>query len=360
MKNPALTYDDIQLIPTYSDVESRSKISLKTKLSRNYNIMLPFVASPMDTVCEVEMAIKLLKMGGVGCIHRFMTIEEQTNQIKEIQQFLYSNKEELQPIWGDERKPIMAAVGATGDYLERTERLVTDGANVILIDVAHGHHINVKSAISKMIEFRETTNQNFDIIAGNVATYQGAYDLCKWGVDGLRVGIGGGSLCVTRVETGHGIPNVTSIDQCVLGSLEASNGEVPVMADGGIRTAGDVAKAIAAGADSVMLGSLFAGTQEAPGLVIENGNHLYKRYRGSASLETKSVHNQSNRNVEGVSTVIPYKGGVKFVIYRLRDGLQSALSYTGAHSIPEYHSKVDWVVVTNAGVVEATPHGLTK
>ncbi len=213
MKNPAYTYDDIQLIPKFSEIESRSKISLKTKLSRNYNIMLPFVASPMDTVCEVEMAIKLLKMGGVGCIHRFMTIEEQTNKVKEIQQFLYSNKEELQPIWGDERKPIMAAVGATGDYLERTELLVESGANVILIDVAHGHHINVKSAISKMIEFRETTFQHFDIIAGNVATYQGAYDLCKWGVDGLRVGIGGG--CFTpdmEVKTSNGLKKIKDIE----------------------------------------------------------------------------------------------------------------------------------------------------
>lgn len=356
----AYTYDDIQLIPKYSEVESRSKISLKSRLSRNFNVMLPFIGSPMDTVCEVEMAIKLLKMGGVGCIHRFMSIDSQAMQVKEIQQFLYTNKEELQPIWGDERKPIMVAVGATGDYLERTEALVDAGANVILIDVAHGHHINVKSAVEEMIKFREITNQHFDIIAGNVATYDGAFDLCKWGVDGIRCGIGGGSLCLTRIETGHGIPNVTSIDQCVLGSLNASNGEVPVIADGGIRTAGDIAKAIAAGADTVMLGSLLAGTQEAPGLVIEKGNHLFKRYRGSASLETKSAHNQPTRNVEGVSTVIPYKGGVKFVIYRLRDGLQSALSYTGAHSIPEYHSKVDWVIVTNAGVVEATPHGLIK
>jgi IMP dehydrogenase len=320
--------------------------------------MLPFIASPMDTVCDVNMAMKLLKLGGVGCIHRFMSIDEQVSQVKELQQFLYNNKEELQSVWGDERKPIMAAVGATGDYMERTVALVEAGANVILIDVAHGHHLNVKRAISKMLEFREITGQHFDIIGGSVSTYDSAYDLCKWGVDGLRVGIGGGSLCQTRIETGHGIPNITSIDLCVLGSLNASRGEVPVIADGGIRSAGDIAKAIGAGSDTVMLGSLLAGTQEAPGLVIELGSHLYKRYRGSASLETKSIHNQSTRNVEGVSTTVPYKGGVKFVIYRLRDGLQSALSYTGAHSIEEYHSKVDWVVVTNAGMIEATPHGI--
>jgi IMP dehydrogenase len=354
------TYDDIQLIPSYSDVQSRGKVSLKTRLSRNFNIILPFIASPMDTVCESEMAIKLLKLGGVGCIHRFMSIEEQAKQVKEVQLFLYNNKEELQPIWGDEKKPIMAAIGATGDYLERAEVLVHEGANVILIDVAHGHHLNVKRAIEKLIQFRTNSGINFDIIGGSISTYQSAKDLCEWGVDGVRCGIGGGSLCQTRIETGHGIPNVTSIDQCVLGCLDGSNGEVPVIADGGIRTAGDVSKAIAVGADSVMLGSLFAGTHEAPGLVIEQGNQLFKRYRGSASLETKSIHNQSTRNVEGVSTTVPYKGGVKYVVYRLRDGLQSALSYSGAHSISEYHSKADWVIVTNAGVVEAKPHGLIK
>lgn len=354
----AYTYDDIQLIPKYSEVESRSKVNLKSRLSRNFYVMLPFVASPMDTVCELEMAIRMVKLGGVGCIHRFMSIEEQSNQIKDLQRFLYENKENLQSVWGDTKKPIMAAVGANGDYQQRTEALVEAGANVILIDVAHGHHKNVKRAVEWMLYFREQTGQHFDIIGGNVATYEAAYDLCKWGVDGLRVGIGGGSMCTTRVETGHGIPNVTAIDQCVLGSLNGSNGEVPVMADGGIRSAGDISKAIGVGADTVMLGSLLAGTQEAPGLVIEKGNHLFKRYRGSASLETKSAHNQNTRNVEGVSTVVPYKGGVKYVIYRLRDGLQSALSYTGADTIHDYQAKADWVVVTNAGIVEATPHGL--
>lgn len=357
----AYTYDDIQLIPKFSTVDSRGEVQLKSRLSRNFNLMMPFIASPMDTVCESEMAIKLLKMGGVGCIHRFMSIDKQVNQVKEVQLFLYNNKENLQPIWGDEMKPIMAAIGANGDYLERAERLVLDGgANVLLIDVAHGHHQNVKNAIENLIQLRKKNRYHFDIIGGSIATYQAAKDLCNWGVDGVRCGIGGGSLCQTRIETGHGIPNVTSIDQCVLGCLEGSEGKVPVIADGGIRNAGDVSKAIAVGAETVMLGSLFAGTHEAPGLVIEQGNQLFKRYRGSASLETKSVHGLETRNVEGVSTTVPYKGGVKFVIWKLRDGLRSALSYSGAHTISEYHSKVDWVIVTNAGVVEAGPHGLNK
>jgi IMP dehydrogenase len=188
----AYTYDDIQLIPKYSTVESRGDVRLKSRLSRNFNLMMPFIASPMDTVCESEMAIKLLKMGGVGCIHRFMSIEEQINQVKEVQLFLYNNKENLYPIWDNERKPIMAAIGATGDYLERAERLVLEGgANVLLIDVAHGHHKNVKDAISNLIDFRERSGHHFDIIGGSIATYQAAKDLCNWGVDGVRCGMWG-------------------------------------------------------------------------------------------------------------------------------------------------------------------------
>lgn len=347
---PALTYDDIQLIPQYSEIQSRSSVSLRTRLSRNFELIVPYIASPMDTICETEMAKKMMNLGGVGCLHRFMSIEEQAQMVKDIQIHAYSN-EDLESVWGDLRKPIMAAIGANGDYLERAQRLVENGANVILIDVAHGHHRNVKDAIEALIHFREQTGQHFDIIAGNVATARGARDLEEWGADGIRVGIGGGSLCTTRIQTGHGVPNVTSIMECVTPIIN-----VPIMADGGLRSSGDIAKALAVGAECVMLGSLFAGTQETPGPVIEKGTQLYKRYRGSASLETKSTHGQSTRNVEGESTIVPFKGGVKFVVHRLNDGLRSALSYTGAHSVGEYMMKAQYVVVTNAGISEAKPH----
>lgn len=346
----ALTYDDIQLIPQYSEIQSRSSVSLETRLSRNFNLIVPYIASPMDTICETEMAIKMMNLGGVGCIHRFMSIEEQAQMVKDIQLHAYSHPE-LESVWGDLPKPIMAAIGSNGDYLERAQRLVEAGANVILIDVAHGHHKNVKDAIESLIEFREKTGQHFDIIAGNVATANGAIDLEKWGADGVRVGIGGGSLCTTRIQTGHGVPNVTSIMECVSSLID-----VPVMADGGLRTSGDIAKALAVGAECVMLGSLFAGTQETPGPVIEKGTQLYKRYRGSASLETKSTHGQATRNVEGESTIVPFKGGVKFVVQRLNDGLRSALSYTGARSVGEYMMKAQFVEVTNSGIAEAKPH----
>lgn len=341
----ALTYDDIQLIPQYSEAESRSSIDLTTKLSRNYSIRIPYIASPMDTICEKEMASKMMSLGGVGCIHRFMSIQEQAEQIKSLW-LLAGTEGMLNDIWMGEKIPIMAAIGANGDYFERAFELIEAGANVLLIDVAHGHHKNVKEALNKL----KSRFSGIDIIAGNIATGRAAIDLEEWGADGLRVGIGGGSLCTTRVQTGHGIPNVTSLEWV----SEVST--VPVMADGGLRNSGDIAKALAVGADCVMLGSLLAGTQETPGNIIEKNNQLFKRYRGSASLETKSTHNQALRNVEGESTVVPFRGGVKYVIERLNDGVRSALSYSGCDSVNQFTSTAQYVEVTNAGINEARPH----
>jgi IMP dehydrogenase len=343
-----LTYDDIQLVPSFSSVASRKNISLKTKVSRNYQLCIPLVASCMDTVCESEMAIALAEMGGVGCIHRFMSIEHQAKEVTHVVNALYNDS--VSKIWynsGIETKqiPVMAAVGANGDYADRAGALVNAGANIILIDVAHGHHENVKDAIYKL---KSMLPGHIDVIAGNIASAKAAQDLEYWGADGLRVGVGGGSLCTTRIKTGFGVPNVTCLQQV----LEVAN--IPVMADGGIKTSGDISKALAIGAHCVMLGSLIAGTKEAPGQVIEKPNGLYKRYRGAASLETKSIHGQEQRNVEGESTVIPFKGGVKFVVAGLLDGVRSALSYGGANNLKEF--RPEYVIVTNAGQAEAKPH----
>jgi IMP dehydrogenase len=259
---------------------------------------------------------------------------------------MYENWGIMKLSWHTEIKqiPIAAAVGANGDYLERAKKLIDAGADIILIDVAHGHHSNVKNAIQTIKEYYPLT----DVIAGNIATAEAARDLCDWGADGLRVGVGGGSLCTTRIKTGFGIPNVTCIEEIVAVS------KVPVMADGGIRTSGDISKALALGASCVMVGSLISGTDEAPGSIIEKPNGLYKRYRGAASLETKMAHGQEARNVEGESTIIPYKGGVKHIVEGLLDGVRSALSYGGAHNLN--HFTPNWVQVTNAGQNEAKPH----
>ncbi len=333
----ALAYDDINLIPSYSEIESRQNIDLTTKLSTNYSIRVPLIASPMDTVCDSEMAIAVAELGGIGCIHRFLTISQQAHEVAYTSKTV-KNRDNYTSY-------VMAAIGANGDYLERAQELVSSGVNIILIDVAHGYHKFVRDAIGNL---KKNLPSHIDIVAGNIATAQAAEALQEWGADGLRVGIGGGSLCTTRIKTGFGVPNVTSLIDV------SSVAKVPVIACGGIRNSGDIAKALAVGANSVILGSLIAGTKEAPGAMIERQNGLYKRYRGAASLETKSIHGQATRNVEGESTIVPFKGKVKFVVDGLLDGLRSALSYAGAENLKEYFP--EYVVVTNAGVREAQPH----
>jgi len=334
-----LTYDDIQLVPGFSNIKSRQSIDLTTKLSKNYTISIPIVGSPMDTVCESDMAFKLYQLGGVGCIHRFNKIIEQYTEIQKLCEKISAAGEYLETI------PIMAAIGVQEDDKQRAKNLIKAGANVLLIDVAHGDHQNV---IDMTIWCKENLPSHVDIIAGNIATAEAAERLQEAGADGLRVGIGGGSLCTTRIKTGFGVPNVTCIEEI------SKVAEVPIMADGGIRSSGDIAKALAVGADNVMLGSLLAGTVESPGQMIEKGNALYKRYRGSASLETKTKHGQAQRNVEGESTIIPFKGGAKYIIKGLTDGVRSALSYAGAKCLSDFFP--DYVKVTNAGQNEAKPH----
>ena len=339
----ALTYDDIQLIPNYSDVQSRQDIELTTSVSKNWSINIPIVGSCMDTVTEFEMASTLMEMGGVGCIHRFMSIDEQVKQVKKLAAFRETDV-------SLSHLPIMAAVGVVGDYLDRAVALEEAGCNIILIDVAHGHHSNMEIALK---ELKANLEEYTDVIAGNIATAEAADDLIAWGADGLRVGIGGGSLCTTRVKTGFGVPNVTSIEEVV---KVADQWDVPIMADGGIKSSGDIAKALAVGADCVMVGSLLAGTKESPGAILETPAGLFKRYRGSASLETKVTHGQQSRNVEGESTTIPFKGGVRFIISGLTDGIRSALSYGGADNIFDYQTTVSYNVVSSAGLAEAKPH----
>ena len=339
-----LTYDDIQLVPAFSGIKSRQSISLQTKLSKRYHIYIPIVGSPMDTVCESEMAFKLYELGGVGCIHRFNSVQEQVNQIAD----LIKRIEDCDKVIWDELEtwnPIMAAIGVQEEDKDRAVSITMSGANVLLIDVAHGDHQNV---IDMVKWCKENLPSHIDIIAGNIATAEAAMRLQEAGADGLRVGIGGGSLCTTRIKTGFGVPNVTCLEEI------SRVANVPIMADGGIRSSGDIAKALAVGADNVMLGSLLAGTLESPGQMIEKGNALYKRYRGSASLETKTTHGQAQRNVEGESTIIPFTRGVKYIIKGLTDGIRSALSYAGAKDINHYYP--EYVQVTNSGISEAKPH----
>jgi IMP dehydrogenase len=251
--------------------------------------------------------------------------------------------------------PRCAAVGVTGDYLERSQELFNNGCNVLLIDVAHGHHKLVGEAIEEI----KTRLEQIEVIAGSVATGEATKYLCEKGADAIRVGIGNGSLCETRIRTGVGIPQVFAIIDCV--SI-ADDYNVPIIADGGVRNIGDVCKGLACGADTIMLGSLLSGTKETPGTIEKIGKwpneQLHKKYRGSASLDSKKSRGH-NKNVEGNHKVIPYKGKVKRIINDIQDGIRSSFSYVGANTIDEFHSKVELMEVTMAGNLEGKPHLLT-
>ena len=335
--NIALTYDDVNIIPKYSELEHRSDCDLSTQFTKNIRLKIPVVSSPMDTITELDMAIELDMLGGMGIIHRFMSIEKQSKMSNTL--YTYNVK-------------FGAAIGVTGDWFERAQELVKNGCNVLLIDVAHGHHKLVGDAIEEI----KTRLSKVEIIAGSVATGEASEYLCEKGADTIRVGIGNGSLCETRIRTGVGIPQVTALLDCV---AIADSYDVPIIADGGIRNIGDVCKGLACGADSVMLGSLLSGTKESPGEIEKVGEwpneQLFKKYRGSASLDSKKSRG-SNKNVEGNHTVIPYKGKVKRIIQDIQEGIRSSFSYVGANDISEFHSKVELVQVTRAGNIEGKPH----
>ena len=359
-----LTYDDVQIVPKYSELEHRGDVDLNTKLTKNYKLRIPIVASPMDSVTEYEMAYAMWNFGGIGFIHRFMSIEEQSNMVGTL-------KKEIEKDWkgtkhlevSDETREwfetplIGAAIGVTKDYVERTKELVFSGCNVILIDVAHGHHKLVKEALGRL---RNEVEGEFEIIAGCVATGEGTKDLCEWGADAIRVGIGNGSLCETRLRTGVGIPQVSAIIDCV---TVADSYDVPIIADGGIRNVGDVCKGLGCGADSIMLGSLLSGTKETPGEIEKVGQwpneQLFKKYRGSASLDSK-LDRGEDKNVEGNSKAVPYKGKIKRIIVDIIDGLKSSMSYVGAKDLIEFQTLAKFVKITPAGTIEAQPHLIIK
>ena len=347
------TFDDIQIVPNYSDIASRSECNLTTRITKNFNLPIPIVAAPMDTVCEDAMMSKLWRMGGLGFLHRFGTIEEQVHALR----FVTSEKGDVVSWMNDlelAATPLGACVGAKGDFVERAQELVNAGADIILIDVAHGHHIMTKEAISRL---RAEVSGTFDIVAGNVATGVGAEALCEWGADAVRVGVGNGAVCTTRINTGCGVPQVTALREAV---EICDKYDIPVIADGGMRYPGDVAKALAIGASSAMFGSLFAGTDESPTGLIRKGiwpnEQLYKEYRGSASRSSKVARGEADKHVEGVSTVIPYKGFVQRIVNDLTDGIRSAMSYSGARTLSEFCRDATFTLVTPAGAHEAKPH----
>ena len=469
-----LTFDDVLLVPKYSDITSRSQTDLKTQLSRNISINIPFVSANMDTVTESAMAVTMARAGGIGIIHRFLTIQEQANEVLKVKRsgsvmienpysihqektvqdaidhaedkevsgllvvdsdsklvgivtdrdllfetnpktllkdimtkdvvtakpgvnlddaksILHKHKIEKLPIVDESglvkglitskditniedypsaskdkkgRPLVGAAVGVKGDFLERSEFLLDAGADVLVVDIAHGHSENAISTVKNI----KKAFPDCELIAGNIATAQGAEDLIKAGVDAVKVGVGSGSICITRVITGSGVPQLTAVIDC---SRIGKDHGIPIISDGGTRTSGDATKALAAGASSVMIGSMLGGTDESPGTVLTKNGKRFKVYRGMASLaasigrkskETGTISLDDDLNdyvAEGVEAMVPYKGTVTDILKQLTGGVRSGLSYCGSHTIPQMQDNAEFIKMSRAGFAESQPHDVS-
>jgi len=468
-----LTFDDVLLVPKYSDITSRSQTDLSTKLSRNISINIPFVSANMDTVTESSMAMAMARAGGIGIIHRFLPIQEQANEVlkvkrsgsviienpysispdksiqnaqdyaedkdisgllvvdsnsklvgiiterdllfadpndhihdvmtkdvvtakpgvtlDEAKEILHKHRIEKLPIVDDSEiikglitskditnnadypnaskdkkgRPLVgAAVGVKGDFLERSESLLEAGADVLVVDIAHGHSENALNTVRNI----KKAFPDCELIAGNVATAQGTEDLIKAGVDAVKVGVGSGSICITRVITGSGVPQLTAVIDC---AKIGKDHDIPIISDGGTRTSGDATKGLAAGASSVMIGSMLGGTDESPGTVLTKNGKRFKVYRGMASLAasigrksklTGSISLDDDLNdyvAEGVEAMVPYKGTVTDILKQLTGGVRSGLSYCGAHTISQMQDNAEFIKMSRAGFAESEPHDVS-
>jgi len=344
MFKEVVCFDDVLLSPQRSEINSRHEIILDTYLGKN-KFRLPIIASPMDTVTEKAMALAMFSNGGLGIIHRYNTIEEQCTLVRDIAATLEETCDE-------NINKIAVAIGTSSDFDSRARAIWSAGARILCIDVAHGHHTLVERSIKKL---KDLFGGTVTIIAGNVATADGFRDLSEWGADAVRIGIGGGSICSTRIQTGHGIPTLQSVLDC----RDAS--DAAIIADGGIKTAGDIVKALGAGADMVMLGSMLAGTRQTPGEVFQsNDNKRYKVYRGMASPEAQIAWRGETRSLEGISTTVPYKGGVEEILTRLEKNIKSGLSYSGARNLIDFRSCARFVKQSAAGLSESQTHIINK
>ena len=466
-----LTFDDVLLVPKRSSIVTRSQTNLQTKLSRNITLNIPIISANMDTVTESAMAVAMAREGGIGIIHRFLTISEQVNEVlkvkrsgsviienpyfikpdqsvreaisymkekevsgllvtdsdaklvgiltsrdivfesestklvedvmtsdvvtakpgigvSEAKKILQENRIEKLPLVDEKgivkglitSKDIMntdnypaaskdkkgrplvgSAVGVRGDFMERTEALLEAGADVIVVDIAHGHSDNAINTV-RLIKKAFPTSE---LIAGNVATAQGAEDLIKAGVDAVKVGVGSGSICITRVITGSGVPQLTAVLDC---AKIGKKYDIPIVSDGGVRTSGDATKALAAGASTVMVGGMLGGTDESPGSPVMKNGKRFKIYRGMASFyaslgrkskETGSVSISEDLNdyvAEGVEAMVPYKGSVTDIIKQMTGGIRSGLSYCGANTIQQMQENAEFMKMSGAGFAESQPH----
>ena len=342
----SLTFDDVLLLPQYSDIlPSETDISLQ--LTKNILLKVPFLSSAMDTVTESKMAISIAHAGGLGVIHRNLNIIDQTKEIKKVK------KKNLL---------VGAAVGTNKDDLERARSLVTNGCDLIVIDTAHGHSDKVLKTLSKL----KRIIKKIPICVGNIATAAAAKKLYNSGADIIKVGIGPGSICTTRMVAGIGVPQISAIMEV---KQVLKNRKIKIISDGGIKFSGDVAKALAAGADAIMMGSIFAGTYESPGKKFKIKGKIYKQYRGMGSIGAmssgsanryfqKNFKDKSKFVPEGVEGRVEYKGNVSKIIYQLKGGLRSSMGYIGAKNLSQISKNAKFIKITKAGFYESMVHSV--
>ena len=329
-------FDDVLLVPQYSEIMSRSEIDLSSgDRLKNLSLDLPIVSSPMDTVTESMMTSMMSSLGGLGIIHRYNSPSEQASQVEK-------------SIRDSSCKNVGFAIGVGQGMIDRARKCLDAGANVICIDIAHGDHALMRHSLRVL---RNTFGDDIHIMAGNVATLEGLNRLADWGANSVRVGIGGGSICSTRIQTGHGMPTFQSIIEC-----SRTDRDVAIVADGGIRNSGDIVKCLAAGADLVMLGSLLAGTDESPGEEVYIDGEKRKVYRGMASKDAQIDWRGHYASVEGVSSTVQSRGSVSNIVEDLERGIRSGLSYSGAKDISELQSVSSFVSQTSSGAVESSTH----
>lgn len=337
----SFTFDDVLIRPAASAMEP-AEASLKTKIA-GIELSVPFLSAAMDRVTEPAMAIALGKLGGLGVLHRNCSIETQVAMVKEVK---------------SAGVPVAAACGPFA--ADRARALDEAGCDAIVIDCAHGHNLNVVESAKKI----KKSLKHAKMIFGNIATGEAAKAACAF-ADAIKVGVGPGSICTTRLISGVGVPQLSAVLEVV---AVAKKNKVPVIADGGIRTSGDIAKALAAGASAVMLGNLFAGTDEAPGIIVEKEGKKFKEYRGMGSEAVIKSASGSERYFthgrkavpEGVEALVPYKGPVAEIIATLTSGVQVGMGYVGAKTIPEFEKKAQFIRITHAAIAEGKPHSLAR
>ena len=342
----ALTFDDVLLLPKYSDILP-SKTNITLQLSKEISLKVPFLTSAMDTVTESKMAMAIAKEGGIGIIHRNLEVKKQSDEIKKVK---------------SKKLIVGAAIGTNKEDLDRARSLISNGVDLIVIDTAHGHS---KKVLQTLLKIKKIT-KNIPICVGNIATGEAAKKLYNSGADIIKVGIGPGSICTTRMVAGIGVPQISAIMEV---KKVLNKKDIKIISDGGIKYSGDLAKAFAAGADAVMIGSLFAGTDEAPGKIIKKNGKLFKSFRGMGSVGAmnkgsadryfQSKQKDISKYVpEGVEGLAKYKGKVGDIIYNLIGGLRSSMGYLGSKQIKYLRKKPHFVKITKAGFYESMVHNV--